>query len=134
MPRFLCLLLLLVFSAPVMAEKTDIVVLKNGDKITGEVKGMLRGKLQFSTDSMGTVHIDLADIETIISDTSQSVELADGQRLFGPLQKSDNSDMVSIETEQGAVGFGTTDIVTMYPVEAGFWDRVDAFLRKSYKD
>lgn len=125
MSRFLCLFLLLAFSTSALAEKTDIVVMKNGDRITGEVKSMLRGKLQFSTDSMGTVHIDLADIETIISDTSQSVELADGQRFFGPLQKPDNSDIVSIETEQGTVGVGTMDIVTMYPVEAGFWDRLD---------
>ena len=120
MPRFLCLFLLLAFSTSALAEKTDIVVLKNGDKITGEVKGMLRGKLQFSTDSMGTVNIEWADIEAVISDTGQSVELANGQRFFGPLQKSNNSDMVSIETEQGTVGVGNMDIVTMYPVESGF--------------
>lgn len=125
MPRFLCLFLLLVFSTSALAEKTDIVVMKNGDKITGEVKALLRGKLQFSTDSMGTIHIDWADIEAVISGTSQSVELANGQRFFGPLQKSDNTDMVSIETEQGTVGVGNMDIVNMYPVEAGFWERLD---------
>jgi len=123
--RFLCFLLLLLISSPALAEKTDIVVLKNGDKVTGEVKGLLRGKLEFSTDSMGTVYIEWADIEAVISDTSQSVELTNGQRFLGPLQKSENAEMVSIETEQGAVGVGNMDIIGMYPVEAGFWDRLD---------
>ena len=110
---------------PAMAAKTDIVVLKNGDKITGEVKSLLRGKLQFSTDSMGTVAIEWEDIQTVISDTSQSVELANGQRFFGPLTKSENSEMVAINTEQGQVGVGIMDVVTMYPVETGFWQRLD---------
>lgn len=117
--------LMLLFSPAALAAKTDIVVLKNGDKITGEVKSLLRGKLEFSTDSMGTVHIEWLDIETVISDTSQSVELANGQRFFGPLSKSDNSEMVAVQTEQGTVGLGMMDVIAMYPVEAGFWERLD---------
>jgi len=30
-----------------------------------------------------------------------------------------------IDTEMGAVGVGITDVVNMYPVESGFWDRLD---------
>lgn len=125
--RLLCLLFVLVLSAPLHAAKTDIVVLANGDKVTGEVKGLLRGKLEFSTDSMGTVYIEWADIQAIISDTGQSVELANGQRFFGPLGKSESNDMVSIETEQGTVGVGSMDVVRMYPVESSFWDRLDVY-------
>ena len=117
--------LLFLVSPCAMAAKTDIVVLKNGDKITGEVKGMLRGRLQFSTDTMGTVSIEWEDIQTVISGTSQSVELANGQRFFGPLAKSENSEMVAIKTEQGQVGVGMMDVVAMYPVETSFWKRLD---------
>ena len=117
--------LMLLFSPYALGAKTDIVVLKNGDKITGEVKSLLRGKLEFSTDSMGTVSIEWLDIQTVISDTSQSVELANGQRFFGPLSKSENSEMVAVETEQGTVGLGIMDVIAMYPVEAGFWHRFD---------
>jgi hypothetical protein len=119
-----CLLALL-FSPLARAEKTDIVVLKNGDKITGEVKGLERGKLEFSTDSMGTVSIEWEDIQTVMSSTGQAIELTNGQRFYGPLQKSENADMVQIDTEMGAVGVGITDVVNMYPVESGFWDRLD---------
>jgi len=129
MNRYLTALLLgllALFSSPAAhAEKTDIVVLKNGDKITGEVKSLERGKLSFSTDSMGTVSIEWEDIEAVLSETGQAVELTNGQRFYGPLQKSDNTEMVQIATEEGTVGVGVLDVVTMYPVEAGFWDRLD---------
>lgn len=107
------------------AAKTDVVVLKNGDKVTGEVKGLLRGRLELSTNSMGTVFIDWVDIQAIISNTDQSVELSNGQRFFGPLEKSDESEMLKVQTEQGTVGVGTLDVVSMYPVEASFWERLD---------
>lgn len=125
LPRLLCLLLALAFSLPAFAQKSDVVVLKNGDKITGEVKSLLRGKLEFSTDSMGTVFIEWKDIEAVISDTSQSLELANGQRFFGPLRKSESTEMVAIDTQQGTVGVGILDVVGMYPVEATFWERLD---------
>lgn len=128
-PRFLCILFVLAISLPALADRTDVVVLKNGDKVTGEVKGLLRGKLEFETDSMGTIRIEWADIQVVISDTGQSVELANGQRFFGPLSKAENTDMVSIETEQGLVGLGMMDVVAMYPVEASFWERLDLSAR-----
>ena len=118
-------LILLAFSPPVEAEKTDIVFLHNGDRVTGEVKSLLRGKLEFSTDHMGTVFIEWEDISEIISTTGQTVELSNGQRFFGPLAKPENMDMMMVSTEQGVVGVSTLDVVTMYPVEAGFWDRLD---------
>ncbi|MBT8039129.1 MAG: DUF481 domain-containing protein [Xanthomonadales bacterium] len=129
MKQFLALLslmlLVLVPCGPALAAKTDIVVLKNGDKMTGEIKSLLRGKLEFSTDSMGTVYIDWQDIGTVISDTGQSLELANGQRFFGPLAQSGSEEMVAIETAQGQVGLSLDDVIAMYPVEAGFWDRLD---------
>jgi hypothetical protein len=122
---FLFCLLLLLFSTPAQAEKTDVVYLHNGDRITGEAKSLDRGKLEFKTDHMGTVYIEWEDIAEIISTTGQAVELANGQRFYGPLHKPDDSNMMIVSTEQGAISVGTLDVVNMYPVEAGFWDRLD---------
>jgi hypothetical protein len=112
-------------SHPARAEKSDVVFLHNGDRITGEVKSLFRGKLEFKTDHMGTIFIEWEEILEIVSDTGQSVELTNGQRFYGPLSKPDSHDMLSLETEQGMVGISTLDVVSMYPVEAGFWDRLD---------
>jgi len=117
--------LLISCSAAAWAAKTDIVLLKNGDRITGEVKGLELGKLTFSTDTMGTVYIDWMDIEEIFSSTGQAIELTNGQRFYGPLAKSEDDEMMMVKTDRGPVGLNTQDIVNMYPVEAGFWDRLD---------
>ena len=119
------LLLLLLFSTAARAEKTDIVYMQNGDRITGEVKTLDRGILAFKTDHMGTVFIEWEDIREIVSKTGQSVELTNGQRFYGPLAKSPDATMVSIVTEEGDVGVNTLDVISMYPVEAGLWDRLD---------
>ena len=40
------------------APKTDVVILVNGDRITGEVKALEKGILSYSTDSIGTISIE----------------------------------------------------------------------------
>ncbi|MCF6226801.1 MAG: DUF481 domain-containing protein [Xanthomonadales bacterium] len=123
--RVFLITLLLFASQSVYAGKTDVVHLKNGDRLTGEVKTLFRGKLQLSTDHMGTVYIEWEDIEEIVSHTGQAVELTNGQRLFGPLTKPENADLLIVNTNAGPVGVKTEDVYRMYPVESGFWDRLD---------
>lgn len=123
--RTLFLLLLVLFCSATWADKTDIVLLKNGDRITGEVKGLELGKLTLSTDSMGTVYIEWVSIEELFSSTGQVIELTNGQRFYGPMSKGEDDEMMMVSTKQGAVGLNTSDIISMYPVEAGFWDRLD---------
>jgi hypothetical protein len=136
MHRFLAraigVMALLTLSTAAFAAKTDIVVLKNGDRITGEAKSLERGKLEFSTDSMGTVFIEWNDIEEFFSATGQSVELTNGQRFYGPLDKTEDSNMLSVTTPQGPVGVSVDDIISLYPVEAGFWDRLDLSVKLGF--
>jgi len=42
---------------PWTSKKTDVIVLVNGDRLTGEIKSLDRGKLTFSTNDMGTIRI-----------------------------------------------------------------------------
>jgi hypothetical protein len=125
--RVFILVVLLYVSGSAWAAKTDIVYFRNGDHITGEVKGLELGKLEFSTDHMGTVYIEWDDIEEVVSTTGQAVELTNGQRFYGPLAKSENQHMVLVNTDSGTVSVSTDDVINMYPVEAGFWDRLDIY-------
>ena len=52
------------------AEKTDVVVLGNGDRFTGEIKGMSRGQLDFKTDDAGRLSIEWIKIARITSTSS----------------------------------------------------------------
>ena len=119
------LLLIMMICQPAWAEKTDIVYLKNGDRVTGEVKTLNRGKLQFSTDHMGTIYIEWGDILQVTSATGQSVELTDGRRYYGTLTKPENDNLVTVSTPLGPANINVDDVFAMYPVEANFWDRLD---------
>ena len=125
--RVVFLVVLSFVCGPAWAAKTDIVFFKNGDRITGEVKGLQLGKLEFSTDHMGTVYIEWEDIEEVVSTTGQAVELTNGQRFYGPLAKGENQHMVEVNTDDGTVSVSTDDIINMYPVESSFWDRLDIY-------
>jgi hypothetical protein len=120
----LLLVLTLVWGELQAAPKTDVVYMHNGDRVTGEIKSLFRGRLEFKTDHMGTLLIDWEDIREVVSKTGHAVELTNGQRFYGPLEKADSPDLVSVATEQGAVGLSVRDITNMYPVKASFWERL----------
>jgi hypothetical protein len=127
MVLFLCLMCL---ATAVQAEKSDIIILENGDRITGEVKSLAGGQLELKTEYMGTVFIDWENIRDLISHTGQQIELTDGERLVGTLDKPqantpDARELIIIHTEEGQVEVNSADVVRMYPVGGEFWDRMD---------
>lgn len=70
-------------TSPVYADRTDVVVLDNGDHITGEVLELSSGQLKFKTDHAGTLYIDWTHIASLTTTQKLSIELIDGKRLFG---------------------------------------------------
>ena len=71
--------------APLAAQKTDTVVIRNGDILTGEIKKLHRGKLEYSTDDFGTVYIEWDKIIKLISVHYFEFELREGGKLYGKL-------------------------------------------------
>ena len=109
------------------AAKTDVVVLINGNAVTGEVKSLEFGSLRYSTDSMGTVSIDWEDIVSVTSQQDLQVELADGTRYFGKLFPPDDRHFVRIKTASQEVLIESSQVVRITPIETGekFLERLD---------
>jgi hypothetical protein len=53
---------IIVSTTAAAADKTDIMLFKNGDRLTGEVKSLDRGKVSFDTDAMGVIKVEWDDI------------------------------------------------------------------------
>lgn len=124
--RSLLLVVLLFASLTAYAvEKTDIVILKNGDRITGEVKNLEAGILELKTDTMGTVHIEWRFISELITKRRLSVESTDGSRWLGQLEKPVDGDHIIVNTDQGPVDLEPDDVVAVWPVAATFLDKID---------
>jgi len=109
----------------VSADKTDIVVLKNGDRITGEVKSLQARLLEFDTDAMGTVAIEWRYIDQVISKDKQSVDTTDGRRFLGRLIAVEGSDDIGLQTDTELVELDPNEVFSVWPVKSTFWDRSD---------
>jgi hypothetical protein len=99
------------------AAKTDVVVLINGDSVTGEVKSLEFGVLRYSTDSMGTVEIDWEDVVSLTSDQSLQVEVMAGTRYFGGLQQPDAPGMIRVGRGDFVEDLAKDRVVRMTPID-----------------
>src|SRR5690348_3335549 len=69
--------------------KTDVVTLANGDRITGEITKLERGRLEYKTDDIGTLYLEWDKLVSLVTATRLvEVELADGRTFLGTLVAS----------------------------------------------
>ncbi len=98
-------------------EKTDIVELRNGDRVTCEIKNLERGRLKVSTDSMGTLYIEWKDIVRVTSNELYVVELQDGRRLDGTLAEPQVKDALRLQSEAGEQAIDMHRVVWLDPLK-----------------
>jgi Protein of unknown function, DUF481 len=119
-------LLAVLLAGRAVAEKTDVVVLLNGDHLTGEIKGMSRGQLDYKTDDAGRPSIEWVKVARLTSKHTFEVELASGEKHYGTLS-SPSDQKIQVGTEAADV-FTVEDIITLTPMDDLFWARVKANL------
>ena len=99
------------------APKTDIIVFKNGDRLTGEIKSLKRGRLSFNTDATGTISIEWEEIGHIESLQNIQVETNTGTRFFGHLMATEKSGRVVVATDSGPQMLDGARVILMTPIE-----------------
>ena len=110
------------------AQKTDVVVMVNGDAVTGEIKRLERGKLDYSTDDMGRLSIQWTKVLRLTSRHYFEVEMSSGRKYFGRLLASDRDGRVVVGFDDGADSLPVAQVVRVVPLESDFLSRVRAFL------
>src|SRR5579859_6289176 len=71
----------------------DVVVMKNGDRLTGEIKGLENGFLYFKAAYMAeTVPLDWKLVDRLSSADEFNVLLTDGSRKIGKILKASEID------------------------------------------
>jgi hypothetical protein len=120
-------MLLCLWPSLAFAAKTDTLVLKNGDRITGEVKGLMRGKLDYSTDDAGRLAIEWVKVIRIESPHWFEFELGSGAKFLGRPAEGDRDGMLVV-AGVGSDTMAIADVVRISPLEAGFAQRTQAFL------
>jgi Protein of unknown function, DUF481 len=114
--------------APATArEKTDVIVLKNGDQIHGEIKSMSRGKLSLGTDDAGTLSIEWVKVAQAISTHSYEVEMSSGAKHFGALTPPAAIE-IGVVVIDGGERLPVVDVVGIVPIDDSILNRVKAYL------
>jgi hypothetical protein len=119
-------LLAVMASAPALAAKTDVVVLQNGDRVTGEIKQLSYGQLEFKTDDMGTIYIEWDKIASVTTTQQLQLELANGGRVVGrspsPPEQPGSLRMV-VDEASPPTPVPMSSVTRMYTLESGTWYR-----------
>jgi hypothetical protein len=110
-----------------LGAKTDVLVLKNGDRITGEVKGLARGKLDYKTDDAGRLSVEWDKVARLTSVNSFDVEGTWGHRYFGRLVPSGRDGYVVFQNGR-ADTLPVMSVTGIAPVNATFTERLSAYL------
>jgi hypothetical protein len=109
------------------AAKTDVLVLLNGDRITGDVKSLSRGKLDYSTDDAGRLSIEWIKVARLSSTHEFEVEVESGAKHFGRLSASDRDGTLIVEGLR-VDSLAIPSVVRINTLNAGFFQRVKAYL------
>ena len=120
-------------STTAAAQDDDVVIFNNGDRLTGEIRGLTRGYLAFNTDATGTIQIEWIEVAELRSNHTFEINLISGQRYLGTLPAPEERGELNIDaggTE--AFGLAFRRVVEMTPIESTFWERLDIDLDFGY--
>ncbi len=125
-----CLFLLAVLLPSVSSlkarEKVDVIFLKNGDKLTGEIKSLDRGIMQVSTTFMSTISIEWRGVEKIISSQFFEVETIDGSKYQGSFADVTSEGELEISVMPGAsTAVPLLSVAYVRTWEETFWNRLN---------
>ncbi len=115
-------------AAPVLAQKTDVIVLQGGDRITGEIKDYDQGRLTVDTSHSSWIKIKWSLIVSITSDKIFDVETIDGVHHYGTLAPSDPVGRLTIVEATAPITVAFFDVFDLAPVYQTFWRRWEGSL------
>jgi hypothetical protein len=115
--------MVLLLAAPALArDRTDIVMLENGDRLTGEIIQLEHGQLELKTDALGTVYIEWPRISGLSSSVVFMVENLGGHDEFGHLGGG-NGHLV-VDDDGRVTDLPLSDVARLGPVRESFLARV----------
>jgi hypothetical protein len=111
--------------------RTDVVILSNGDHITGEVVTLDRGRLEFKTDDAGTLYLEWDKLTSVVTTRFVEVVAEDGRRFFGSLAKAADRTL-NVAGSDVSEPLPMSDVALIRTLGRGFWAKVDGTIDAGY--
>ncbi len=132
--RFRLLLLCAAISSPFPAfarEKTDVIIMKNGDHVTCEIKGLRSNTLYISVDYiLSTLSVDWSKVDHVQSKQLFLVRTQDGTVYTGALSTPETlgrrpSQIEVLESPGEKVTLEREQVVFVNETSSNFWQRLN---------
>jgi len=107
-------------------EKSDVVVLVNGNNINGEIMELSRGKLDYKTDDAGRLSIEWLKVARVTSTYTYEIETSAGVRRYSALHPPSGDKDGALQLDDGTT-IPIPDVVSIVPLNAGFLSRLSAY-------
>jgi len=116
-------------TSPLFGKRNDdVVIMKNGDKFTGEIKALQYGELIFKSDYMkDSVHLDWNRVENLQSKDKYIVSLSDGHRVMGTIRRTtvnEGKQQFKIVTDDSTLEVPPSEVITIDQRESSFWNQL----------
>jgi len=129
----LCALLALACTAEARTrEKTDIVRLKNGDRVTCEILGLEYGELQVKSTPMGTINIKWEEVASVESKFVFDVEVLGAVHHYGTISPSADGQSLLVASDSGDVELHLVQISRIAEIDTTFWKRIHGSMSLGY--
>jgi hypothetical protein len=110
------------------ADKVDVIHLKNGDRVTCEIKNLDRSVLTISTDPLGSASVHWGEVADLLSPRQFDVQLASGEHFLGSLGASAPGQMVLILVGGGTGTVPLEEVIRLTPIGTSIWNRTNGSL------
>jgi hypothetical protein len=104
--------------------RTDVVTLANGDRITGEIVRLERGRLEFKTDDAGTLYLEWDKLSRLVTTRLVEVLTTDGRRFLGSLGPA-AARSITVVTSEREVSLQMSEVTLITPIGTRFWRQLD---------
>lgn len=91
----------------------DMVEIKDGSRLNGEILKIHEGKLSLETSFAGTLEIPLAQVVSFSSEDAESVRFGDGSVAVGPVRGA-GAGQITVASSGGSVTGATADVVAAW--------------------
>jgi putative salt-induced outer membrane protein YdiY len=111
-------------------KKDDVVVMKNGDRMTGEIKQLDHGLLYFKSSYMNaSVELDWKEVATLQTKDPFIITLTSGRRVTGPIErnlaKQSNQETFVMGAGSAGLVVHPSQVIEIRQAEESLWKQVN---------
>lgn len=109
-------------------DKSDVVLMRNGDRISGDIISLEFGMLTLKTDKAGTLRIEWPSVRSVSSKFTFAVEKRGGAKYYGAIATTADGADLTVGAGADAARIPMTDVERLSRYSLSFWNRINGNL------